>query len=980
MNQPRSLLIFLLFACNSAVLARQDQVICATNRETWKEQLHLHRQSELRRQRDARLRVPGPAAAARAASRDIGQIVVMEDADGVVARRNEFNLDQRTITFYPSDSAATAYRFLVGGDGYDPAETASGAPLSGLNDDDFRAVLLPFPFPFFGKTYSRVFVNSDGNFSFENGDGSTAERSLGRIAAGPPRIAALFADLDPSRAPDRVRALAEPGRFTVTWDRVPEYQDFGTGPLQTFQIRLFPEGRIEISYKGIQISGAVVGISPGNLTGSSSVVSFFEGNGAEFSSTVAERFGGRLEVDTTRAAQKFYETHDDAYDYLVIFNNQDIAAGPSAVAFEFTVRNNRTGYGDFPVDIGRELGSRNRLQAVMNMGPLNQYPVDPYGIVRSRQTSRDTPMTVIAHEAGHLFLAYASVRDPADPFARPMLGTQSAHWRFTFNSEASILEGNRIQDNGAGASPRFTTVAAVEGFSPLDQYLMGLRAPEEVPPTFLVAGTASSFQNRPPQTGVGFDGQRRDIQLAEIIGDEGRRTPDHTVAQRHFRFAFLLIVRQGAEPTPAELAQIENYRSEFETFYKKAASDRLTVSTSLRRSLRLSMFPAAGVVEGRSASATLTVERPVAAALGIGLRTANGLASTPASLTIPAGATSVSFSVSGLRAGVEEITAEPSDASYEAASARIQIAPTASLRLSLVSGDRQFGSPGSALAAPVLVRVTDANELPYPGAQVQAASLAGGSVTPSVAVADESGVASFRWTPPASVSPQLRLAIEGGASLTATARNSSVSVGAVVNGASYAAALSPNTIASIFGVGLTASGDGIATVPWPTALAGVRVLLNGQEAPVIYVSDRQINFLVPPGLGQGPVTLMVTHAAGNSPPAALALNAAAPGIFFDASSGFGAVFLAGTATSTHVSPAAAAEAVDIYCTGILASATPAVEIAGRPAVVTFSGQSGGYQGLQQVRVRIPPGIAAGTHKLVVIVNGARSNEVNVLLR
>jgi len=29
-----------------------------------------------------------------------------------------------------------------------------------------------------------------------------------------------------------------------------------------------------------------------------------------------------------------------------------------------------------------------------------------------------------------------------------MLGTQLAHWAFTFNSEASLLEGNRIRDNG----------------------------------------------------------------------------------------------------------------------------------------------------------------------------------------------------------------------------------------------------------------------------------------------------------------------------------------------------------------------------------------------------------------------------------------------------------------------------------------------------------------------------------------------------
>jgi putrescine transport system permease protein len=31
-------------------------------------------------------------------------------------------------------------------------------------------------------------------------------------------------------------------------------------------------------------------------------------------------------------------------------------------------------------------------------------------------------LTVLGHEAGHLFLAFASVRDPRNPNARPMLG------------------------------------------------------------------------------------------------------------------------------------------------------------------------------------------------------------------------------------------------------------------------------------------------------------------------------------------------------------------------------------------------------------------------------------------------------------------------------------------------------------------------------------------------------------------------------
>ena len=108
-----------------------------------------------------------------------------------------------------------------------------------------------------------------------------------------------------------------------------------------------------------------------------------------------------------------------------------------------------------PRDDGAQYGSASRLQAVLNMGPLSQYPADPNALVPARAQAGDTPVTMLAHETGHLFLAYASVADPDDPAARPMLGYQNQHWSFVFNSEASLLEGERILDQGPAASPRF---------------------------------------------------------------------------------------------------------------------------------------------------------------------------------------------------------------------------------------------------------------------------------------------------------------------------------------------------------------------------------------------------------------------------------------------------------------------------------------------------------------------------------------------
>ena len=47
---------------------------------------------------------------------------------------------------------------------------------------------------------------------------------------------------------------------------------------------------------------------------------------------MVERFGNSLEIDIVLTAQRFFQTHGDAYDYLVIYNNEGIAAMPGAVA------------------------------------------------------------------------------------------------------------------------------------------------------------------------------------------------------------------------------------------------------------------------------------------------------------------------------------------------------------------------------------------------------------------------------------------------------------------------------------------------------------------------------------------------------------------------------------------------------------------------------------------------------------------------
>jgi uncharacterized protein (TIGR03437 family) len=927
------------------VFARQDQLACGTHAERWREDLEKHygnaRYLSSRLERGARF--AGTDAAARElALPDKGDIAVLSDADGVVARRNSFNLHGKSVRF--TRTTAGAYRFTTSDAAYDADAAAQGTLITGLGDDDTREWDLPFSFPFYGASHRSVFINSDGNLTFIAGDGSTSERSLGRLTAGSPRIAGLFSDLDPSRAVNGVRVFADSSRFIVTWIDVPRFQDFGRGPLQTFQVKLTPDGSVEVAYFSITALDAVVGIAPGRLEGESAVVSFVAGSSRDFSAAIAERFSGTDEVDIFTAAQKFYLNHEDAYDYLVLYNAMGIDASSGAVAYEVTVRNNRSGYGDPAVDLGLETGSRRRLQAILNMGPLDQYPADPRARVPARLTSGDTPITVLAHEAGHLFLAYASIHDDESANGVPMLGRQTAHWSFLYNSEASVMEGNRIQDNGPQANPRFVTTATVEGFSPLDQYLMGLRPKEEVPDSFLVQ-RASTGANRSPQVGIGFNGERRNINIDEIIEAVGRRSPDHTVAQRRFRFAFALITADGQEATADQIAQIETYRREFEAFFSAATSGRAAADTTLLRSLRVSAHPAAGVLEGSTSTVTATLETAPPSPLTLLLTTQSGAVSAPASVTIPAGQRQATFEVRGVRAGTDDLIVEPAGGGYETSHSRLQVSSARDVTLTVVSGDNQPATAGRPLPLPVEVRLTDRNNLPYAGVAVLADPTAGGSVTPASGITDENGIARFSWTTGPAAANTLRLTASTGASVVATALGRpAVYTNGIVNAASWTSPVAPGSIAAAFGTNLT----------------GGQIVVNGTPATVLYAGSSQINFVVPDSAAAGTAQIAVRTSAGQSEIVTSTIAAHAPGVFAAITGG---------------------RYVEIYATGLGILPSPGtvqVLLGITPLNVLYSGPAPGFLGLNQVNAELPSG-AAGVQPLTLVVNGARSNEVRITL-
>jgi uncharacterized protein (TIGR03437 family) len=143
----------------------------------------------------------------------------------------------------------------------------------------------------------------------------------------------------------------------------------------------------------------------------------------------------------------------------------------------------------------------------------------------------------------------------------------------------------------------------------------------------------------------------------------------------------------------------------------------------------------------------------------------------------------------------------------------------------------------------------------------------------------------------------------------------------MVNAPNYAPGpFAPNSVATIFGSGLARSSQGltadvILNNTLPKELNSTRVYVLDEPAPLLYVSDGQVNFLVPSDQLDGDVKIRVVREAMTGPEITVTLVDAAPALFQTA---------AGYAIAAHVdnsviapgSPAQAGEIIVVYACGL----------------------------------------------------------------
>ena len=286
-------------------------------------------------------------------------------------------------------------------------------------------------------------------------------------------------------------------------------------------------------------------------------------------------------VDAIAIFNKFYETHDDIFDQVVLLTNftSNIAVS-GFIAFSSGISNSVQGINIGTFDFSASYGSAGRLQSYLNMNELNVWFDDPFW---RRSFDGNSFLTFMGQEAGHRWLSFLRF-DPGTGVSDLILGRSLAHWSTFLKFElTSTMDGG---NNWVEIAPNtFENKSLIDYFSNLDQYAMGLRAPEEVPPFYYISSasnnTLAARAHGTENPGARATGTRVNVTIEEVIAAEGLRIPARDSSQKDFQQAFILLVQQGTLPSDAELDKAKRFVAAWKDYWVAATDGRSTMSTNL---------------------------------------------------------------------------------------------------------------------------------------------------------------------------------------------------------------------------------------------------------------------------------------------------------------------------------------------------------------------------------------------------------------
>jgi uncharacterized protein (TIGR03437 family) len=236
-----------------------------------------------------------------------------------------------------------------------------------------------------------------------------------------------------------------------------------------------------------------------------------------------------------------------------------------------------------------------------------------------------------------------------------------------------------------------------------------------------------------------------------------------------------------------------------------------------------------------------------------------------------------------------------------------------------------------------------------------------------------------------------RLALISLAAAAANAQNPAITSGGIVNAASFAAPVAPGSLISIFGANLAGGLAQADSIPLATQLSNVSVTVNNIAAPLLFVSQGQINAQLPWNTlssgTSGSASVVVTNNGKVSTAQSVQVGPVSPGIFsqplangnfaiaINAADGSLAI-PAGAIPGITSHPAKAGDTLIILCTGLgatdnsapnggvptkLATAlqTPQVLVGGMSITPLFAGLTPQFVGVNQINVTLPTGVPTG---------------------
>jgi hypothetical protein len=514
--------------------------------------------------------------------KDIDDTTVIEDDGSVIISPSKFDLKNSSLVFTPDEGG---YRVEAGDVGFNRDYGSRIGFFYGVDgrpdnpNNGYYDIIVRGPwFPFYGNYYDTFYIGTNGYITFGQPD-TNARISPASLAAESPRIAPLWSDLSVSTE-GNIYYNRFDGYHLITWEGAPELP---YGGKSTFQVVMHDDGRIAFVYKKVKARSALVGISPGNSI-EARAIDFSEPPAEVMPGPFFESFSRQKRLDLPALMRAFYTAHEDLFDAAIIWTDFSYDNG-LGVAHSFNVRNAIRGIGLRIFDRGSVYGSPGELSTLITMGNEVDWPADP----NANASGLFSALAIMSHEVGHRWLSYVRF-DAEHDIKDDLLGRDNSHWSFLVDTRtnnegtfSSLMEGNAWRDNNNGS---FTTIqTAANHFSRLDQYLMGLRAAEDVGEIRYLVVDAQAKQilhDRSPLAGFLLNAVSKTTNVGQIAEREGPRVPDAANSPRQFRIAFILLVEQGREPSDATINKIARYRDSLVNYFHIATDRRGAINISLK--------------------------------------------------------------------------------------------------------------------------------------------------------------------------------------------------------------------------------------------------------------------------------------------------------------------------------------------------------------------------------------------------------------